>query len=88
MCEAMSTHELKELLSGGYQPQGSPEIAAPGTLPSIAQNQNKEKNRLQSFCPAFGGQTALVAEVNEGSQETRKRKLASDNQLQHDPKAA
>jgi hypothetical protein len=47
-----------------------------------------KKKSATELLPAFGGQTALVAEVNGRSQETRKRKLASDNQLQHDPKPA
>ena len=83
----MSANEFEELLCEGYQPQGSPEIAARGALPSMAQNRNKEKSATE-LLPAFGGQTALVAEVNARSQETRKRKLASDNQLQHDLEAA
>jgi hypothetical protein len=47
-----------------------------------------KKKLATELLPAFGGLPALVTELNRRSKETRKRKLASDNQLQHDPKAA
>jgi len=76
----------KKLLCGGYQPQGSLEIAAPEALRSVAAKPKRRKNRLPSFC-RLRRQTAPVAEVNRRSNR-RKGKLASDNQLQHDPQAA
>lgn len=35
--------QLKKSPCGGYEPQGSPEIAAPGALPSVAQTEAKKK---------------------------------------------
>ncbi len=81
----MTSMKVKNDRIKGYrhQPQELPQIAAPGALPSVAENRSKKNG--DELLTAFGGQTALVQKKMEGQ---RKRDLASDNQLQHDPKVA
>jgi hypothetical protein len=82
---AMCTSHFANQYAGGYQPQGSPEIAAPGALRSFAGKRSKEKNRLPSFY-RLRRQTAHGERL--GQTPKNEAELASDNQLQHDPKAA
>ena len=57
--DAMKHPQLKKSRCEGCQPRGSPEIVAPGALPSVAQTEAKKKSATE-LLPAFGGQTALV----------------------------
>jgi hypothetical protein len=82
----MSTSSSRSPYPGDTNPRGH----LRSSLLELYRRSLKPKQRKKSATerlPAFGGQTALVAEVNRRSKRGRE-KLASDNQLQHDPNAA
>jgi hypothetical protein len=57
MSDGKINDESREV--GGYAPQGSTEIVAPGALRSVASKRKRRKKLSTELLPACGGQTAL-----------------------------